>query len=313
MKIIPANRTYAFDPARYFEFERFADNSGDFYLIEGFIDYRILDQYKDQKVIAIELEDPNRFLVNDPNFNHFSWDKYLYKVLSICPYTAEWLNSIGPSNKYQHIFFPFNEKYIPRAQEKKYDVIYTGHIHSQELFEIVRTISRFDYRFVSGHPSQYVTDFNVSYFEKLDLIAQTKVMVVNNLLFPTCDQLKTLIKIRHWQMNEAFADVLEKYDRLNDIWESNVYLPQLKSRVFEAAFSKTLILCRRDRWNVIERYFIPDEEFVSYEEGDLEKRIKEILNNWDHFRNVAQKAYARAVRNYTTEAFFSKFIKDVDR
>ena len=47
--------------------------------------------------------------------------------------------------------------------------------------------------------------------------------------------------------------------------------------MFEAAFCRSLILCRRDRWNVIERFFEPGEEFVYYEEGKLTETLGRVL------------------------------------
>lgn len=55
---------------------------------------------------------------------------------------------------------------------------------------------------------------------------------------------------------------------------------------------------------------MPEEEFVYYDSNeDLEVTIQEILNNWDHYEGVANAAYERAVRDYSTERIFN-LVKD---
>jgi spore maturation protein CgeB len=88
-----------------------------------------------------------------------------------------------------------------------------------------------------------------------------------------------------------------------------IEVPQLKSRVFEAAFCRSLILCKKDGFNVIEKYFTPNEEFVYYEEGKLVETVNRVLTNYDAYLPVIDKAYNRAVAQYTTNAFFERYLK----
>jgi hypothetical protein len=75
-------------------------------------------------------------------------------------------------------------------------------------------------------------------------MSKSKIAVVHNVLFTTQGYLDNAKKIYSDAMDcKAYSHV-------------NIGLaPQLKSRLIEAAFCRTLILCRRDPWNLVERYF----------------------------------------------------------
>ena len=88
-------------------------------------------------------------------------------------------------------------------------------------------------------------------------------------------------------------------------------VPQLKSRAFEAAFSRSLILCKRDPFNIIEKYFEPEKEFIYFNEGALSETVAMILQSYDDYQPVIDRAFERAKKEYTTDAFFHKFLRDI--
>jgi spore maturation protein CgeB len=86
-------------------------------------------------------------------------------------------------------------------------------------------------------------------------------------------------------------------------------MPQIKGRTFEAAFSKSIILHKFDKWNVIEDWFVPNEDFIYFtDEKDLEEKIYEILKNYDGYKYIAENAYNKAMNKYTTESFIKNYI-----
>jgi len=88
------------------------------------------------------------------------------------------------------------------------------------------------------------------------------------------------------------------------------WAPQIKSRMFEAAFSRCVILCQKDSWNPIEKFFEPEKEFLYFEdEEDLKKILSHVLDNYDEFDQMRESAYNTAVNNYTTKHFVEKFLK----
>ena len=106
----------------------------------------------------------------------------------------------------------------------------------------MNTIKHFNYRFVSFVNNGITTNVNPTYVEKLKLISQSKITVVHNL--------------------------------------TGTGTTQIKTRPFEAAFSRSLILCKKDQWNIIEEWFEPDKDFLYYDDGfELDSLLKKIIND----------------------------------
>lgn len=267
-----------------------------------------LDAVKKMRVVRLEFEEPNKFFIPE-NFD--AYDEDFHRVLTLCPYTAEYLNERQGVERRVPIFFPFDEAFIPPKSEKRYDIIYTGHLHPKPIMRDMKLISRFNYRLVSNSGHELVTDRGVGYQEKLDLISQSKITLTHNLLYPTVRHVLNVWKYPEWRDNKAFSDIPRGLIGLAKrlMTGQGIEVPQLKSRVFEAAFCRSLILCKKDNFNVIEKYFTPGEEFVYYEEGRLVETVNKILANYDAYLPMIDRAYNRTVSQYTTAAFFEKYLK----
>ena len=267
-----------------------------------------LDAVKKMRVVRLEFEEPNKFFIPE-NFDAYDGD--FHRVLTLCPYTAEYLNERQGVERRVPIFFPFDEAFIPPKSEKRYDIIYTGHLHPKPIMRDMKLISRFNYRLVSNSGHELVTDRGVGYQEKLDLISQSKITLTHNLLYPTVRLVLNVGKFPEWRDNKAFSDIPRGLIGLAKrlMTGQGIEVPQLKSRVFEAAFCRSLILCKKDNFNVIEKYFTPGEEFVYYEEGRLVETVNKILANYDAYLPMIDRAYNRTVSQYTTAAFFEKYLK----
>jgi len=319
MKVLKRSSTgYKQCPTKYLDFTRFEKNCGDFVLIEGAFEQaaqwdqfdlteKELQKILKKKIVRLEFEEPNKFYIGD---NTEKYDKYFYKILTIDPYTAEWLNNKNNDKKRIPIYFPLNENHIPKKAIKIFDIIYTGHIVSNKLLNDLKTMTRYKYCFVSNSKSDLVTHQSVSYEDKLKLISQSRITLVHNLQYPKIFHLFRLWFVPEYKDNKAFKNVPKWYEFWK--WLSNkVVVPQLKSRLFEAAFGQSLILCRRDPFNVIENYFKPGKEFVYFEEGHLEEKIDEILQNYDYYQEIAMNAYKRAIKEYTTKAFAKNILSKI--
>jgi hypothetical protein len=273
------------------------------------VDFTKLTKRSGEEYVYLEFEEPNRFFSSDRTFSHVQHEDLFDRVLTICPYTARWLNDMQGNTKRTPIFFPFNEEYTPPAMPKRFDVIYTGNLVSNSVVELVRSISKYNYRLVSGSDHALVTDKGASYTRKLELIASSKVMLVNNLLFLSRTHVRNVHKVKGWRRNEAYSQLPGNLLSLG-MTSGEIIAPQLKSRVFEAAFSRSLILCRRDPFNIIERYFSPGEEFVYYEPGRLDETLQDILSDYPAYSDVIERAYARAAECYSTAAFYDAYLRD---
>jgi len=204
-----------------------------------------------------------------------AWDKdttdncleHVDKILTICP------PEITGRSKREYVFFPFNEKYIPQPVEKEFDAIYCGAATGPHVEEILRSISKYNYRFVSFSQNSLVTDKGVGYLKKLELIAKSKVFPIHNL--------------------------------------TGSGTPQIKTRPFEAAFSKTLILCKKDSWNIIEKWFEPKKEFLYYSsESELVELLNTSIKNYDQYQDIINAAYEKAINSYTTRHFIKRYLDE---
>ena len=319
MQVIKRSESgYTQDPTKYFNFSRFTEKVGDYVLIEGAFEQatlwdqfsftkKELDEILQKKIIRLEFEEPNKFFIgDDPN----TYDHQFYKIYTLCPYTTEWLNKKQKApHRRQPIFFPFNEEYIPKPVKKISDIVYTGHIVSNKLMNDLETMTHFNYRFVSNSKHPWVTNHSASYEEKMQLIAQSKITLVQNLLYPKPYHILFIWKISDYHKNEAFKLIPPRTQPWRIFTDKNIVVPQLKSRVFEAAFGRSLILCKHDPFNIIERYFEPNKEFVYYEEGKLDEKINEILHNYKKYEVVIERAFNRAKKDYTTSAFVKNYLE----
>lgn len=319
MQVLKRSSTgYKEDPTKYFEFDTYSKTVGDFVLVEaafeeahqweqfGLSDQELKAIFK-KKIVRLEFEEPNKFFLKD---RMELYDEHFYKIFTICPYTAEWLNKKYNNKRRIPIFFPFNKKYIPSNTTKKYDIIYTGHIVSNKLLHDLEILSKFNYRFVSNSQHSLVTNRGASYQEKMKLISQSKITLVQNLLYPKLYHIFNVWRTKGYQDSKAFINIPPWYKPWKLLQSEKIVVPQLKSRLFEAAFSKSLILCKKDQFNIIEDFFEPGKEFI-YFEGDLEEKIKEILQNYKHYEPIIERAYNKAMKYYTTDAFVSKFLKPI--
>tara|TARA_R110002074_G_scaffold160767_3_gene318304 strand:- start:7319 stop:8308 length:990 start_codon:yes stop_codon:yes gene_type:complete len=234
-------------------------------------------------------------------FTPMNYEEYFDEVYSICPYTCEWMNALELGRKYRSIFYPFHKDLIPSVQEKKYDVIYHGGIHGAEHVDCLEAMLGFNYRYVTmtHHINNltrtflpYATNVNLPFNEKINLVAKSKISVCYNLVHAEPLHVNNIRKCPDYKNNQAFSTIGD--------W--NVF-PQFKTRMHEGAISRTLNLVMKDEWNIAERYYVPGEEFMYFEnKKDLRDKIHEISKNWDAYQPIVDKAFKKAL-SYTTEKF----------
>lgn len=301
---------YKYCPTRYLNFEQFNWIRDDIYLIPSYTDYSKLKKIKNKKVVLIEYEEPTRFFVKDNNFNHDIYEDYFYKIFTLCPYTADYLNKKYNNLKREQCFFPFNKELIPKNFKKEYDIIYTWNIVHKTIIDYINIIKRYNYRFVSWSKSNLITDNNVDNKLKYELIAKSKITLCHNLLFLNRNHIINLYLNHKEQLknNKALSEI-NILNLLTWKWISTM----VKSRVFEAAFCKSLMLVQKDKWNLIEKFFKPNVDFIYFEnKKDLDNKIKEILFNYKKYEYIIENAYNKAINNYTTKHFFEKYLQNLE-
>lgn len=301
---------------RYLDYEEFDDNSSDEVFFYGYgsitkngvgFNTEALDPYNSYKrKVLWQVEQPCGFTDNPPSpMFHMNVGTRFDEVYSNDPLTADWLNTVKYDDaRYKITTFPHNLKYaVTEDVEREFDVITWGGAISQDHSAMVEAMSKFKYHWFTlpgggGSLSQYVSAFGVDRPHMWDILRKTKIMISTNVLYLSPQHISNIKSIPRWEENEAFSHV------------DYGILPQVKTRAVEAAFNKTLMLMKKDPWGILDHWFVPEEEFVYYDSNeDLEVTIQEILNNWDHYEGVANAAYERAVRDYSTERIFN-LVKD---
>lgn len=286
----------------YLDIDRYSEHSEEDVLMYGInctINSNIQNTYKDYKSRKLlNLWQPCEFVLppDAKNQDPYQQVEYFSKIYSICPYTATWLNKKLGDDRHQAIFYPFGNDVIPEVEEKIYDVCYFGGIHGIDHVECIEQISKFNYRFLSlqHEYNPKITDHRVPFKQKMKTVAQTKISVCYNMLYFHGGYVSQIKTHDRWSENEAFA-------YLDDHGKA----PQFKQRVHESAISRTLILCKRDYWNVIEHYYEPEKDFIYFDSNDqLEGLIKDILNNYDDYLPMIESAYNKSL-NYTSEKLYT--------
>ena len=297
---IPGTNTH------YFDLSEFSNPTSkhSLYLGYSFLENQTnLNVSEDQgRVVYFNVTMPTEFCSPQPT----DADKNFDEVWTICPYSVDWLNEISNTEKYKLAFYPINKSSFPEQSEKKYDVIYHGGLHGEKYVAMLNDMRGFNYRYASlSHGIngltqknlKHATDLNLSNDEKFKLISECKISIAHNTFeVRNVNDFNNIKSRTDWQKNEAWKHV-----------EDLGIVPQFKSRVNEAAASRTLNLVKKDPWNVIEYYYRPDEDFVYYEnDEDLRYTIKSILSNWDDYKPIVDNAYNKVVR-YTTD----NLVKDI--
>jgi len=271
MKVIKNNaHGYSFDPLRTCNFEDYEDRANDCIFFWGSqLPPEIHNDYGNTKKILLANEGRLKVVANYmPALN-----ENLHKFDKVLVWYPPELDE-NRANK-EYVFWPFNPQYTPEIEEKIYDVVYVGLASPYFINDLIPSMTKFNYRYIAqgatGHNAHVITNFNVTYEEKLKLLAQTKCTIVHNLM------------------------------------DDNT--PQLKSRAFEAAFSRSIILCLKDDYNILEKWFKPNKEFLYFSnKSELEEIVEKISKDYDSYKHIADNAYKKASKNYTVEKFIEKYI-----
>jgi hypothetical protein len=287
------SRNYSEDPICYFDFRSNNKENLNFYY--GINSLKAITN-KNKFNIFFDLEEPTCNINEYPR----KFDKNFNKILSICPYTCNFINKNFIRNR-EFTFFPFNDLWTPKNSDKCYDIVYTGQINGYELKQKLNILKNFNYVLCSFSRNDLVTHRNISYQEKLDLVSKSKISIIHNLMFTTNNHIYNLTRNNKYKLNQAYSHI-----------ELGIY-PQQKSRMFEAAFCKTLMLVQKDPWNIIENFFKPNEHFIYFnDEIDLQEIIFDVLINFDNYKKIINKAYQKA-QDFTVSKFYKKFLFKHDK
>jgi hypothetical protein len=276
------------DPLYYLNFERFENKTDDFYFfMADFYKELYSGKYNDKPRFVLTLEEPN-FCVggNEVSSLHLMCDK----IFTLCPYTAELFD------RREFVFFPFNEEYIPKSFDKTIDIAYFGSFPNSVNWDSYMKNVVMKHKYVFGNYGSG-NAANCTYMEKINHLSKSKISLVHGL----CN-VSPLMENAYRSF--PLGDKNKAFDHIN-----KGMLPQIKSRTFESAFSKSLILCQKDPWNVIEFFFEEGKDFIYFDdENDLSDKVNYILKNYEQFTDMIESAYVKACNNYTVSKFVERYL-----
>jgi len=287
----------------YLNWESYDDNSTEevfFYGYETAHNAKIKETYSNyNRKIYYQGEQPCGFYSMRDIPRSLNVGEYFDEIYSTCPYSAEWMNLIHGYDKYRKIIFPHNLDWaIKDDPEKPLDVIYWGNVPngSKVVLNILNSVVKFKHAFYTlGHGvpqymAPHITGINTPRVEMWETLRKCKVMVTANLLYLTDEQVHATKMCPRWKENEAFSHL-----------DAHI-MPQIKTRPIEAIFNRSLVVLKEDPWRIFDNFFTPDEEFLYYKDDeDLEPLLRDISNNWKDYKPIADRAYEKATKLYSTD------------
>lgn len=294
MIVVPNIFTPHFDPIRNLDFSFSQDDprSSDIRLYLSPTEQNIFDDK--MKNYSLDLETPNRWINHDNRKFAFEQEKLCEKIFCLCPFFAKKRNETLGTQKYKEVFFPFSKNKIPINKEKNFDLIYISNSNPPWIHEL-RKLKDFKIC-ILGATNPLSTHSSPTYESKIDLISRSKVCIVHNeyYLRPSHNNILD---------NEKEFEELKKYIEVR-----NFKTTQHKSRVMDAAFCRSMMLCKKDEFNIIENIFKEKNNFLYFDDFNIIDTILETINNYSKYKEMVDTTFDFALNNYTTEQFYNKFI-----
>jgi hypothetical protein len=272
-----------------------------------FIDNKNLrDEYKDYKRRVLFAHwSPCEFLVRH-NYFYFDSFEFFTEVYCVCPYTCKFMNEYFGHEKFKYIPYPYSNYTVKSFGEYNSLCCWFGSIHGQDHIDAIETIGKYDYKFITSqqntwmhHPYEYnkCTHINITTEDKLIEVSKTKSCLTFNKLYMNGSS----------QNNSTHGNIFNK--AFNN-WDKKI-MPQFKVRTHEIATCKSLILCYKDEWNLIEDFYEPGKDFIYFSDfKQLDELLIDVNNNFDKYKPIIENAYNK-VQNYSVEKIF-EYIKTGD-
>lgn len=248
---------------------------------------------------------PCEFLTRD-NYHYFDAYDFFTEVYCVCPYTCRFMNEHFGYEKFKYIPYPYTNYSTDKFFE--YDALcsWFGSIHGQDHISAIETISKYPYKFITSqqntwmhHPYEYnkCTHVNIPTDKKLYEISRCMSSLTFNKLYMSPASRNN--SISNNLIHHAF-----------DFWNLGI-MPQFKVRTHEIASCKSLILCYKDQWNLIEDFYTPNEHFIYFNNfSELDDILNDLNNNFDRYLPIIENAYDK-VKEYSVERIFG-YIKTND-
>jgi hypothetical protein len=288
------NHNYIYDPQRYLNFSSYLHDLSGTSIYIGLLPPETIN--KATFNVRLHVETPNSLHILD-----YEKENNLYDlILHLCPFTCHYLNERFSTNKYKPIFFPIEFKQYTDIS-RTIDVFYTGHpmprlpIYNSIINQIYRKIGKDRYHSLCND----INNAN-GYYSKLDMLNKTKICIVHNVLSPV----STFPGFEKYRNDSLCKKHLPWHSNMADM------VPQLKTRIFEGAMMRCVLLVYKDKYNIHEAYFKEHEDFLYWEtEQELSQKIDMILANYEAYIPMAENAHIKVKTLYQPKNFIDRVLE----
>ena len=261
---------------------------------------RLRDRYKDySRRCLLAFWSPCEFTAQ-VGFYHLEAYEYFTEVYCVCPFTCKFMNDHFGYEKFKYIPYMFTNRSVKEFGNYDADCSWMGSIHGQDHIDAIDVMSKFKYKFLTSqrntwmrHPYEFnkCTHVFLPNDQKLVELSKCKSSLSFNMIY-----MSPASKKNNFQAFERFDEGI---------------MPQFKVRTFEIASCKSLLLVKKDPWDLVEDFFEPGKEFIYFETFDeLEDIIRDVSNNFENYQPIIEAAYEKSL-DYTVDKVY-KYIKDDD-
>ena len=283
--------------------EVFNDDNSDEVLMNGgawIYENDLKQVYKDYKRrCLLALWSPCEF-TSKTGYYHFEHYDYFTDVYCVCPFTCKFMNEHYGYEKFKYIPYPFTNLDVTEFGNYDADCSWMGSIHGEDHISAVKTLLNFKYKFMTSQRNTWM-------HHPLEFTACTHVLLPNDEKLRELSRCRSSLSFNMIYMSpNSRRNDFDAFDRFDD-----GIMPQFKVRTHEIASCKSLLLVRKDPWDLVEDFYTPEKEFIYFENfEELKEIIHDVSNNFDNYKPIIEAAYTRSL-DYTAEKIY-KYIQTND-
>jgi hypothetical protein len=290
-------------PYMHKSLENFNDDDSDEVLMNGaawIYHHNIKEPYKDYKRrCLLALWSPCEF-TSKTGYYHFDHYDFFTDVYCVCPFTCNFMNNHYGFEKFKYIPYPFTNYSVDSFYNYDADCSWVGSIHGRDHISAIETISNYKYKFITSQKNTWMRHtYEFNRCTHVDLTSEEK-----------------LVQLSRCRSSLSFNMIYMSPNSKRNNFKAFEYfdmgiMPQFKVRSHEIASCKSLMLVKKDPWNLVEDFYDADKDFVYFDDFDeLNDIIKDLSNNFERYSTIIENAYKR-YKNYTVEKVFN-YIKNND-
>tara|TARA_B100001564_G_scaffold270653_1_gene232277 strand:+ start:14851 stop:15804 length:954 start_codon:yes stop_codon:yes gene_type:complete len=263
--------------------------------------HNIKEPFKDYKRrCLLALWSPCEFTAKK-DYYHFDHYDFFTDVYCVCPLTCKFMNEHYGYEKFKYIPYPYTNRSVTEFGDYDADCSWMGSIHGDDHIKAVEVMEKFKYKFMTSqrntwmrHPYEFnkCTHVMLSNDEKLKQLSKCRSSLSFNMIYMSPASIEN--------NGESFSKFKEGI------------MPQFKVRSHEITSSKSLMIVKKDPWNLVEDFYEPGKEFVYFENfKQLEEIIEDVSKNFHNYEHIIEAAYVKS-KNYTVENIY-RYIQTNDK